>query len=63
MELLEKRQYIPNMASILLVSAFFRNLRIPWVYFLLSLEEAVRLMISLVVFRRKTWMNQLESAE
>lgn len=46
-----------------LASAFWWNLSIPWVYFLLSLEEAIRFAVSMVVFRRKQWMSQLEAAE
>lgn len=46
-----------------LASAFWWNLSIPWVYFLLSLEEAIRFVGSMVIFRRKQWMNQLEAAE
>lgn len=40
-----------------LVSAFFLRLPVTSVYFLLSLEECVRLGISLVVFRKKRWMD------
>lgn len=43
-----------------LLSAFALELSIPYVYFILSLEECVRLVISLVVFRRKRWMRSLE---
>lgn len=43
-----------------LAAAFWWRLDIPYVYFLLSLEECVRFGISLVVFRRKRWMNRLE---
>lgn len=43
-----------------LLSAFVWNLSIPYVYFILSLEECVRLGISLLVFRRKNWMRSLE---
>ena len=43
-----------------LLSAFVWNLSIPYVYFILSLEECVRLGISLLVFRRKSWMRSLE---
>ena len=43
-----------------LLSAFVLELSIPYVYFILSLEECVRLVISLVVFRRKRWMKSLE---
>lgn len=42
-----------------LLAAFVLRLSIPYVYFLLSLEECVRFVISLVVFRRKKWMRQL----
>lgn len=42
-----------------LLGAFVRKLPIPWVYFILSLEEVVRLVISLVLFRKKIWMEQL----
>ena len=43
-----------------LLSAFVWKLSIPYVYFLLSLEECIRFGISLIVFRRRKWMNQLE---
>lgn len=46
-----------------LLSAFLWNLSIPWVYFLLSLEEAIRFFVSMVIFRRKKWMNKLEAVE
>lgn len=41
------------------LSAFLWMLPIAWVYFLLSLEELVRLMISLYLFKKKRWMQQL----
>lgn len=44
-----------------LLSAFLFKLSIPWVYFILSLEECVRFGISLVVFKRKHWMRSLEA--
>lgn len=44
-----------------LLSAFVWNLSIPYVYFLLSLEECVRFGLSLVVFHRKNWMQSLET--
>ena len=44
-----------------LLTAFVLDLSIPYVYFILSLEECVRFGISLVVFRRKKWMNSLEA--
>ena len=44
-----------------LLSAFVLKLPIPYVYFILSLEECVRFRISLIVFRRKNWMQSLEA--
>ena len=44
-----------------LLTAFVLDLSIPYVYFILSLEECVRFCISLVVFCRKKWMNSLEA--
>ena len=44
-----------------LLAAFALRLSIPYVYFLLSLEECIRFAISLVVFRRKRWMQSLEA--
>ena len=46
-----------------LLSAFVLNLSIPYVYFILSLEECIRFAISLVVLRRKKWMQSLEAVE
>lgn len=46
-----------------LVSAFVLKLSIPYVYFILSLEECVRFVISLTVLRRKKWMNRLEAGK
>lgn len=43
------------------LAAFVWNLPIHQVYFILSLEEVVRFLISLVVFRRKSWMRRLSS--
>ncbi len=43
-----------------LLTAFVLHWPIPLVYFTLSLEECVRLAVSLVVFRRRGWMNRLE---
>lgn len=43
------------------LAAFVLNLSIPYVYFILSLEECVRFAISLVVFRRKRWMQSLQA--
>lgn len=46
-----------------LLSAFVWNLPIPAVYFILSLEECVRFGISWVVFKRRKWMQSLESGK
>lgn len=43
-----------------LLSAFVWNLEIPYVYFILSLEECVRLGIAHVIFRKRIWMKSLE---
>ena len=42
-----------------LLAAFLWRLPIFWVYLLLSLEECVRLAVSLAVFRRKGWMQRI----
>lgn len=44
------------------LAAFFCGLPIPYVYFILSLEECVRFLISLLIFWKKNWMCSLESA-
>ena len=44
-----------------LLTAFVFHLTIPWVYFILSLEECVRFGISMVVLRRRKWMRCLKS--
>lgn len=44
-----------------LVSAFVLRLSIPYVYFILSLEECIRLGMGLVIFRKKHWMQILQS--
>lgn len=44
-----------------MISAFLFHLSIPWVYFLLSLEECVRFLLSIVVFRKRKWMQKLEN--
>ncbi|HIY62574.1 MAG TPA: polysaccharide biosynthesis C-terminal domain-containing protein [Candidatus Mediterraneibacter stercoripullorum] len=43
-----------------LFSAFFLHLSIPYVYFILSLEECIRFAISIFVLRRKKWMQKIE---
>ena len=42
-----------------LLAAFVLRLSIPYVYFILSLEECVRFGISVVVFRKRRWMHSL----
>ncbi len=44
-----------------LLSAFVFRWPIPMVYLTLSLEECVRFAVSLVVFSRRGWMNQLKA--
>ena len=44
-----------------LLAAFVFNLSIPYVYFILSLEECIRFGISIIVLRRKKWMQSLEA--
>ena len=46
-----------------LLSAFTFNLPIPSVYFILSLEECIRFGISLVVLRKRKWMQSLKAVE
>lgn len=43
------------------LAAFALKLPIPYVYFILSLEECIRFAISVGVFRKKKWMQQLEA--
>lgn len=45
------------------LSAFVLKLSIPYVYFILSLEECIRFGISVFVFRRKKWMQCLETTQ
>lgn len=42
-----------------LLAAFVLRLPIAAVYFVLSLEECIRVIISLVIFRKKKWMQRL----
>ena len=44
-----------------LLAAFVWNLSIPYVYFILSLEECVRFAITLVIFRSRKWINILDA--
>lgn len=43
-------------------AAFVLKLSIPYVYYILSLEECIRFGISLIIFRKKKWMQSLDSA-
>ncbi len=43
------------------LSAFVLKLSIPYVYFILSLEECVRFVISMEVFRKRKWMKSLKA--
>ncbi|MDD6346629.1 MAG: MATE family efflux transporter [Lachnospiraceae bacterium] len=45
-----------------LLGAFVLQLPVPAIYFLLSLEEAVRFLISVIIFRRRRWMTTLKTA-
>ncbi|MCH5248781.1 MAG: MATE family efflux transporter [Lachnospiraceae bacterium] len=42
-----------------LLAAFVWKLPIEYVYFILSMEECVRLGISLIIFKKKTWMESI----
>ena len=42
-----------------LLAAFVWRFPIPQVYLILSLEEAVRLLLSILIFRRRSWMRKL----
>ncbi len=44
-----------------LLTAFVLHFPIPLVYLTLSLEECIRFAVSLVVFKRRRWMNRLRS--
>ena len=44
-----------------LLAAFVLHWPIPMVYFTLSMEECIRFAVSLVVFKRRGWMNQLKA--
>ncbi len=44
-----------------LLTAFVFHWSIPLVYLALSLEECIRFAVSLVVFKRRRWMNQLKT--
>ena len=44
-----------------LLSAFVFHWPIPLVYLTLSMEECIRFAVSLVVFKRRGWMNRLKA--
>ena len=43
------------------LTAFVLHWSIPMVYFTLSMEEGIRFAVSLVVFKRRGWMNRLKA--
>lgn len=43
-----------------IITGMVLHMPIVWVYFILSQEELVRLIISIVMFRKRKWMNTLE---
>lgn len=45
-----------------LLAALVFHLPVQWVYFLITIEEAVRLILGLIVFRSKKWMQKLTAA-
>lgn len=46
-----------------LLAAFVLKLEVPYVYFILSLEECVRLGMGLVLFRTRRWMQVLQAKD
>lgn len=44
-----------------LITAFVLHLSVWWVYFILSQEELVRLLLTVVVFKRRKWMTRLRT--
>lgn len=46
-----------------LLSAFTFKLSIPYVYFILSLEECIRFFISIIILKQKKWMHSLSTVE
>lgn len=45
-----------------LLAAFVLHLSIPYVYFMLSLEECIRFGISVIVFHKRSWMQRLDAS-
>lgn len=45
-----------------LVTAFVFRLPVEWVYFILSQEELVRLILALIIFRQRKWMVSLSGS-
>lgn len=43
------------------LACFIFHLSIPYVYFILSLEEIVRFLLSLLIFKQKKWMHTLKT--
>ena len=46
-----------------LMTAFLFHLPVEWVYFILSQEELIRLSMTLIVFKRRSWMSRLSTKE
>ncbi|OPJ58562.1 MATE family efflux transporter [Clostridium oryzae] len=44
-----------------LITAFFLHFSIVWVYFFISLEEVVRLVLAVFIYKSKKWMNNITS--
>lgn len=44
-----------------LLSAFVFDLSVPYVYFILSLEECIRFAVSIAVLRKRKWMQSLNA--
>ena len=42
------------------IAAFVFKLSIPYVYFILSLEECVRFLLSMIVFKKRKWIHTLK---
>ena len=42
-----------------LIAAFVWKMQLPYVYFILSLEECVRFAISVYLFRKRIWMENI----
>ena len=43
-----------------LICAFVLKLPLPYVYFILSLEEVLRLFLSIIIFKKRLWMKTVK---